>query len=70
MIFEVAYASKIRKAECVTFIDCKISRAGRIEGVMLRGRIWLISADVKKPDSPRRARKKIIVRIRKDNEVI
>ncbi len=35
-------------------IYCK---EGRIEGAVLRGRMWLIPADAEKPDDPRRVRK-------------
>lgn len=31
---------------------------GRIEGAILRGNTWLIPSDAKKPDDPRRVRKK------------
>ena len=37
-------------------IYCK---EGRIEGAVLRGRMWLIPADAEKPDDPRRARKNV-----------
>lgn len=32
-------------------------REGRLEGAMIKGKTWLIPADAKKPDDPRRARK-------------
>lgn len=35
-------------------IYCK---EGRLEGAMIKGKTWLIPADVKKPDDPRRVRK-------------
>lgn len=35
-------------------IYCK---EGRLEGAMIKGKTWLIPADAKKPDDPRRARK-------------
>ena len=30
---------------------------GRIEGAILKGKIWLVPEDAKKPDDPRRVRK-------------
>lgn len=36
-------------------IYCK---EGRIEGAVLRGRMWLIPADAKKPEAPRRIQNK------------
>ena len=35
-------------------IYCK---EGRLEGAMIKGKTWLIPADAKKPDDPRRVRK-------------
>lgn len=35
-------------------IYCK---EGRLEGAMIKGKTWLIPADAKKPDDPRRIRK-------------
>ena len=35
-------------------IYCK---EGRIEGAFLKGRMWLIPKDAKKPEDPRKARK-------------
>lgn len=35
-------------------IYCK---EGRLEGAMIKGKTWLIPANVKKPDDPRRIRK-------------
>ena len=40
-------------------IYCK---EGRIEGAVLRGRMWLIPEGAKKPEDPRRIRKKITVK--------
>ncbi len=36
-------------------IYCK---EGRIEGAVLKGRMWMLPSDAKKPEDPRRARKK------------
>lgn len=35
----------------------KLCTEGRIEGAILKGNTWLIPADTKKPDDPRRVRK-------------
>ena len=35
-------------------IYCK---EGRLEGAIIKGKTWLIPADVKKPEDPRRVRK-------------
>lgn len=40
-------------------IYCK---EGRIEGAVLRGRMWLIPEGAKKPEDPRRIRKKRTVK--------
>ena len=37
-------------------IYCK---EGRFEGAIQKGGVWLIPADVKKPEDPRRARKEL-----------
>ena len=34
-------------------------REGRLEGAMIKGKTWLIPADAKKPDDPRKTRKEI-----------
>ena len=36
-------------------IYCK---EGRLEGAMIKGKTWLIPANAKKPDDPRRVRKR------------
>ena len=33
-----------------------LCREGRIEGAVLKGNTWLIPADVKKPEDPRRVK--------------
>ncbi len=38
-------------------IYCK---EGRIDGAVVRGRMWLIPEKAKKPEDPRRARKKVM----------
>lgn len=35
-----------------------LCREGRIDGAILRGNTWLIPEDTKKPEDPRRVRKK------------
>lgn len=33
-------------------------KEGRVDGAVLKGRMWMIPLDAKKPDDPRRTRKK------------
>ena len=37
-------------------IYCK---EGRLEGAMIKGKTWLIPVDVKKPEDPRKSKKKV-----------
>lgn len=47
-------AEKWKVSQRRVAIYCK---EGRIEGAVIRGRMWWIPADAEKPDDPRRVRK-------------
>ena len=48
-------AEKWKVSQRRVAIYCK---EGRIDGAVLKGRMWLIPYDAKKPEDPRRVRKK------------
>lgn len=47
------FAEKWNISQRRVAVYCK---EGRIEGAVLKGRMWMIPADAKKPDDPRKVR--------------
>lgn len=49
------FAEKWNMSQRRVAVYCK---EGRIEGAVLKGRMWMIPADTKKPDNPRKVQNK------------